>query len=172
MKQTILIVQFHNEISPQEIPSFRGAVIASLNEKNILFHNHTENGVLYHYPRIQYKRIHKKAAIVCVKEGIKAISELFCTGNYHYKIGNRDVEMQIESIDTYNTDIDFCEEPKRYRLLNWLPLNSYNYKERRAWESIRRECLQKLSLKRSGRSSIPSSPASTSLTSGKSRRRM
>lgn len=136
MKQTILIVQFHNEISPQEIPSFRGAVIASLNEKNILFHNHTENGVLYHYPRIQYKRIHKKAAIVCVKEGIKAISELFCTGNYHYKIGNRDVEMQIESIDTYNTDIDFCEEPKRYRLLNWLPLNSYNYKEYQTIEGL------------------------------------
>lgn len=129
MKIPLLIVKFGNEISPQEIQPFRGAVVASLNEKNILFHNHTENGVSYHYPLIQYKRIHKKAAIVCVKEGIKAISELFYTGNYRYKIGDRDVEMQIESIDTYNTDIDFCEEPRRYRLLNWLPLNSENYKE-------------------------------------------
>ena len=136
MKLPILIVQFSNEITPQEIQFFRGAVIASLNEKNILFHNHTENGVSYHYPRIQYKRIHKKAAIVCVKEGIKAISELFYTGNYHYKIGDRDVEMQIESIDTYNTDIDFCEEPRRYRLLNWLPLNSENYKEYQSIEGM------------------------------------
>ena len=129
MKIPLLIVQFGNEITPQEIQLFRGAVVASLNEKDILFHNHTETGVSYHYPRIQYKRIHKKAAIVCVKEGIKAISELFYTGNYNYKIGDRDVEMQIESIDTYNTDIDFCEQPRRYRLLNWLPLNSENYKE-------------------------------------------
>lgn len=129
MKLPILIVQFSNEITPQEIQFFRGAVIASLNEKDILFHNHTENGVVYRYPRIQYKRIHKKAAIVCVKEGIKSIGELFCAGDYKYKIGEREVDMRIESINTYHTDIDFCDEPRRYRLLNWLPLNSENYKE-------------------------------------------
>lgn len=129
MTQPILIVQFDNIISPQEIPSFRGAVIASLNEKDILFHNHTEDGLSYHYPRIQYKRIHKKAAIVCVKEGIKAISELFYAGNYNYRIGERTVEMVIESINTYNVEVDFCDEPNRYRLANWLPLNSENYRE-------------------------------------------
>ena len=129
MKLPILIVQFANEITPQEIQLFRGAVIASLNEKDILFHNHTEDGVVYRYPRIQYKRIHKKAAIVCVKEGIKSIGELFCAGDYQYKIGEREVDMQIESINTYQCDIDFCEVPMRYRILNWLPLNSENYKE-------------------------------------------
>ena len=129
MKLPILIVQFSNEITPQEIQFFRGAVIASLNEKDILFHNHTESGVVYRYPRIQYKRIHKKAAIVCVKEGIKSIGELFCAESYHYKFGEREVDMRIDTINTYQTDIDFCEEPKRYRLLNWLPLNSENYKE-------------------------------------------
>lgn len=129
MKLPILIVQFSNEITPQEIQFFRGAVIASLNEKDILFHNHTENGVAYHYPRIQYKRIHKKAAIICIKEGIKSIGELFCAESYHYKFGEREVDMRIDTINTYQTDIDFCEEPKRYRLLNWLPLNSENYKE-------------------------------------------
>ena len=136
-----LIVQFGNEITPNEIQQFRGAVIASLKEKDILFHNHTENGVSYHYPRIQYKRIHQKAAIVCVKEGIKAIVELFCTGNYHYRIGNRDVDMLIESINTYETDIDFCEEPRHYRLLNWLPLNSENYKEYQSIEVLAQRIL-------------------------------
>lgn len=136
MKLPILIVQFVNEITPQEIQPFRGAVIASLDEKDVLFHNHTENGVSYHYPRIQYKRIHRKASIVCVKEGIKAISELFYSGNYHYKIGDRNVEMCIKSIETYHCDIDFCEEPKRYRVLNWLPLNSENYKEYQAIDGM------------------------------------
>ncbi len=136
MKLPTLIVQYENEITPREIPSFRGAVIASLNEKDILFHNHTENGVSYRYPRIQYKRIHKKAAIVCVKDGIKAIGELFLSGNFSYRIGERTVGMRIESINTYNTDIDFCEEPRAYRLLNWLPLNSENYKEYQAIEGM------------------------------------
>ena len=136
MKLPILIVQFNNEITPQEIQLFRGAVIASLNEKDILFHNHTENGVVYHYPRIQYKRIHKKAAIICIKEGIKSIGELFCAESYHYKFGEREVDMRIDTINTYRTDIDFCEEPKRYRLLNWLPLNSENYKEYQAIEGM------------------------------------
>ena len=136
MKLPILAVQFNNEIAPQEIQFFRGAVIASLNEKDILFHNHTENGVIYRYPRIQYKRIHKKAAIICVKEGIKSIGELFCAGNYHYKFGEREVDMLIETINTYQADIAFCEEPKRYRLLNWLPLNSENYKEYQAIEGL------------------------------------
>lgn len=136
MKLPILIVQFANEITPQEIQLFRGAVIASLNEKDILFHNHTESGVVYRYPRIQYKRIHKKAAIICIKEGIKSIGELFCAESYHYKFGEREVDMRIDTINTYQTDIDFCEEPKRYRLLNWLPLNSENYKEYQAIEGM------------------------------------
>ena len=136
MKLPILIVQFNNEITPQEIQLFRGAVIASLNEKDILFHNHSESGVVYRYPRIQYKRIHQKAAIICVKEGIKSIGEFFCADTYNYKIGERDVEMQIETINTNQTDIDFCKEPRRYRLLNWLPLNSENYKEYQAIEGM------------------------------------
>jgi len=136
MKLPILIVQFSNEITPQEIQLFRGAVIASLNEKDILFHNHSESGVVYRYPRIQYKRIHKKAAIICIKEGIKSIGELFCAESYHYKFGEREVDMRIESINTYQTDIDFCDEPRRYRLLNWLPLNSENYKEYQTIEGM------------------------------------
>ncbi len=124
-----LILQFANEMSSHDIPKFRGAVIASLEQKNILYHNHLEDKFRYAYPLIQYKRIHKRAAIVCVGEGIRAIGELFYAGSYLYKIGDRDIEMCIESVNTYNTDIDFCEEPRRYRLLNWLPLNSENYKE-------------------------------------------
>jgi len=44
--------------------------------------------------------------------------------------------MLIETINTNQTDIDFCKEPRRYRLLNWLPLNSENYKEYQAIEGM------------------------------------
>ena len=130
-----LILQFANNISPAEIPKFRGAVIASLEKNNILFHNHDENGVVYRYPRIQYKRLNQKATIVCVNEGVEAIYQLFTSGNFTYRIGDREEEMRIQSIDTYETNMDFCDKMKSYRLRNWLPLNSENYKE---YQSIER----------------------------------
>ena len=77
-----LILQFANELSQNDIPKFRGAVIASLEEKNILYHNHIDNKFRYAYPLIQYKRIHQKAAIVCIGDGVKAIHELFASNNF------------------------------------------------------------------------------------------
>jgi hypothetical protein len=124
-----LILRFSNEISASDIPGFRGAVIASLKQKNILYHNHDENGVVYRYPRIQYKRINRKAAIVCIQEGVDAIHELFTSGNFTYRIGEKDMEMRIESVNTYENDIDFCDTHQSYHLHNWLPLNAENYKE-------------------------------------------
>ena len=80
-----LVLQFANNISAAEIPQFRGAVIASLEQNNILYHNHEANGVIYRYPRIQYKRLHQKAAIVCVNEGEYYLSqEDFCHFKFIY----------------------------------------------------------------------------------------
>lgn len=131
-----LILRFDNNLSSVEIPKFRGAVIESLNQKDILYHNHDENGVVYKYPRIQYKRLQQKAAIVCVKEGVEAIHELFTSGHFTYHIGNREEEMHILSVNTYENDLDFCEDMKGYRLRNWLPLNSENYKEYQSMERL------------------------------------
>ena len=131
-----LILQFANTLSPAEIPKFRGAVIASLEKNNILYHNHDENGVIYRYPRIQYKRLHQKAAIVAVNEGVEAIYQLFTSGNFTYRIGDREEEMLIQSIDTYDTNMDFCENMKGYRLRSWIPLNSENYKEYLSMERL------------------------------------
>lgn len=131
-----LVLKFDNDLSFSEIPKFRGAVIASLEQKNILYHNHDENGVIYKYPRIQYKCLQQKATIVCIKEGVEAIHELFTSGNFTYHIGNREEEMHILSVNTYENDLDFCGNMKGYRLRNWLPLNSENYKEYQTKERL------------------------------------
>lgn len=131
-----LVLKFDNDLSFSEIPKFRGAVIASLEQKNILYHNHDENGVIYKYPRIQYKQLQQKAAIICIKEGVEAIHELFTSGNFTYHIGNREEEMHILSVNTYENDLDFCGNMKGYRLRNWLPLNSENYKEYQTKERL------------------------------------
>lgn len=65
----IVIIQFANEIDSQKVVWFRGALIASLKEKDLLFHNHDDNKLRYSYPLIQYKRIHGKVAVMAVGKG-------------------------------------------------------------------------------------------------------
>ncbi len=122
-----LILQFTNELTQNDIPKFRGAVIASLKEKNILYHNHIEDNFRYAYPLIQYKRIHQKAAIICIGEGVKAIHELFASDNFLFKIGEKEVEMKMDYAKAYDNDICIRDTIQHYRIRNWLPLNSENY---------------------------------------------
>ena len=122
-----LVLQFDNELSTGDIPKFRGAVISSLKQKNVLFHNHLENKYRYAYPLIQYKRIHQKAAIVCVGDGLKAIHELFASDNFLFLIGGNKVEMKMDYARIYDNDILISDKSLFYRIQNWLPLNSANY---------------------------------------------
>ena len=125
-----IVIQFNNEIEPQAIPFFRGAVIASLEKKDILFHNHDKDKLRYSYPLVQYKRIHKKAAVMGVGKGIEAISQLLSAGDFHYQIGNEKVDMQIQAVNAYDNEIILTENAdNRYRIQNWLPLNTDNYKQ-------------------------------------------
>ena len=132
----ILTVQFANEISQQEIPLFRGAVIHSLENNSILFHNHDGERLRYAYPLIQYKRIKGKAAIVCVGEGVERILELFSSTNFIYHIGERIIDMRIETIDTKQVVLGCLEKEQHYRLQKWLPLNSSNYETYQKTEDL------------------------------------
>lgn len=123
----ILTIQFANEISQHEIPLFRGAVIHSLENKPILFHNHVGENFRYSYPLVQYKRIEGRAAIVCIGKGVESVNEIFTTGNIQLRIGEKDVNTHIESIHIDQVYISCNESDQLYKLCNWLPLNSKNY---------------------------------------------
>ena len=125
----ILTIQFANEISQHEIPLFRGAVIHSLENKSILFHNHDGDKFRFSYPLIQYKQIGSKATIVCIGKGIESVNELFSTGNIQLRIGEKDVNTRIESIHIDQVNISCNETEQLYKLYNWLPLNSKNYNQ-------------------------------------------
>lgn len=130
-----MILKFSNELRDYEIPAFRGAINQILEKKDILFHNHKEEGFRYSYPLIQYKTIGKKAAIVCIGEGTNEIGELFNCKNKTLLIGDSSVELSLESINAYQTRILFSENKLSYTLRNWLPLNSKNSSEYMAMDS-------------------------------------
>lgn len=122
-----LVLQFENTIEPYEINLFRGAIINSLEQNNILFHNHTEEGYRYAYPLIQYKRINKKAAIVCVGEGTEAIGEYLSSSQPLLQIGERTIEAKIENMRALNTVVQCWNDMFYYRIYKWLALNQENY---------------------------------------------
>lgn len=136
-KLPTIVIQFDNEIESKALPYFRGAVIASLEKKDILFHNHEEDKLRYSYPLIQYKRIHKKAAVMGVGKGIEVISQLLTAHDFNYQIGNEQVEMRIEAVNAYDNEIVLTEDTSfRYRLHSWLPLNTSNYAQYMNSESL------------------------------------
>ncbi|KAA6340947.1 hypothetical protein EZS27_011216 [termite gut metagenome] len=133
----ILVILFKNSIAGNEISFFRGAVIHALNEQaNVLFHNHQEEKFRYAYPLIQYKKIRGRAAIVCINEGTEAVGQFFSACNFTFRLGDREVEMEIDSVKPQRFLVQVWDSMFRYCIRKWLPLNSDNYQKYNEMEGI------------------------------------
>ena len=130
-KERILTIQFDAEIAPHEIPLFRGAVLNTLQNQgepvNILFHNHEGAKFRFSYPLVQYKRINKKAAIVCIGEGTDAIGEFLSTMDEEIKLGDRLLPLRVARILPQQFLIQVWDTIFSYSIRRWIPLNSSNY---------------------------------------------
>jgi len=139
MQNTVktLVIRFTNELYPSEIECFRGAVLQTMENANVLFHNHLEEDKLrYAYPLIQYKRIHRKAALVCVGEGTEAIGEFFASCRFDVQIGERPVTLEVEGVQARQTLVQVWEDMFTYRIRKWLPLNGENYEKYMQTDSL------------------------------------
>lgn len=140
-KVKVLIVRFSNEILREEIPLFRGAIVNATENADLLFHNHEEGGQLrYSYPLIQYKRINQKAAIVCLGEGTDVVGQFFSSCNFDVMLGERQVKLEVESVNAYQYLIQLWDGEFTYRIRRWLPLNGENYAAYCKEESLAGRC--------------------------------
>jgi len=141
-KQRILTLKFGTPIHKDEISSLRGAINKLLEaENNVLFHNHEGETFRYSYPLIQYKRINRKAALVCINEGTEAIGLLLNKGKIECKLGLRTVQMEIDTVKANQHLIQTWDSTFVYYLRKWLPLNQENYFEYQKLEGIAEKCL-------------------------------
>ena len=124
----VLVIYFENEITPQEIPLFRGAIINSIDSDSLLFHNHTELGVRYGYPLIQYKSIAGRAVIVCIEKGVDDVQALFTRSNLNLRLGKRTIDCHIAGISPRQIDVGISHAPHNYRIDRWCCLNETNFK--------------------------------------------
>lgn len=137
-KTNILVVRFKNRLQRKEIPYFRGAVIRAIKDADpvVLFHNHIQDQFRYGYPLIQYKSIDQKAAIVCIEKGTEAIGKLFSTCNFAFEIGNRQTEMEVESIIATQAVLQIQESKVKYTLQHWLPLSQVSYQKYKTLDGL------------------------------------
>jgi len=131
-----ITIGFNSKISNAEIPYFRAAVIATTEKDNQLFHNHDGDGFRYSYPLIQYKRIHQKASIVCIDEGVEAIGKFLGACSFDMMIGNRPATLEIESVKANKTLVQIWDSMFTYSIRKWLPFNHDNYAKYMSAESI------------------------------------
>jgi hypothetical protein len=138
MKQIrLLSIVFDTEIRTSEIPAFRGAIIQKAGQENILFHNHLGNdSFVYRYPLIQYKKIGRHPAMVCIDQGVDEIHKYFQNPDWSISISGRTVPMKILSLNMNRFTMQVWDKSWRYTIRNWVALNQENYLKYRATESL------------------------------------
>lgn len=136
-KKSFLLIRFQNELPFSKLESFRGAIIHALKDKDILFHNHLDKeGFRYAYPMIQYKRINKRAAILCIEAGTEAIGKLFLDSDLILNIAGKEEAFVVDTITAYKYLIQIWETRFIYRIRRWLALNQENYERFQQLEGI------------------------------------
>jgi len=135
-KIRILQVVFENEIEPYELPAFRAAIIEQTGRKYDLFHNHSENTQIYRYPLIQYKRVYKNPAILCIEEGVDQLHHFFEKKGEVIMIGDRQVELKVKQLQMNQFTMQVWDSWFYYNIENWVALNDENYQKFNLIESL------------------------------------
>lgn len=123
-----LKVQFDVDIEGWEIPAFRGAVIKKAGEQHITFHNHiNDNEVIYRYPVIQYKRIGRHPALICVDFGVDEVHHFFNNRNLDIEVSGRKLCLQVSHLKMDRYNLQVWEKSFSMHISQWLALNQDNY---------------------------------------------
>jgi len=127
-KIRFLKVQFDADIEGWEIPAFRGAVIKKTGEQHITFHNHiNDKEVIYRYPVIQYKRIGRNPALICVDFGVDEVHHFFNNRNLDIEISGRKLVLGVKNLQMNQFNLQVWEKTFSMHISQWLALNQENH---------------------------------------------
>lgn len=134
----VLTILLDLKIKEDELPSFRGAVIAKAGASNVLFHDHTDCGLRYSYPLIQYKCLGGYAAVQAIETAIPQAGSLLLDNcePFKLKLGRRIAEVSVTDVLRQTFDLELSEEMSDYEISRWLPLNQENYRQYMSIDSL------------------------------------
>jgi hypothetical protein len=130
--KVLKIVFLSAQLSKADIPKFRG-FLANKYPNYDLIHNHLKDGELrYTYPQIQFKTIKGHPAIICIRDGISVLKQVFMELN-NIKIGDKEETIFEKSISLKEEEFGVAERFIDYQFLSpWMALNQENYEKYKA----------------------------------------
>lgn len=122
---------FKQEIAPNEIIMFRGAINKLLfaEPENLLFHNHQSEGLRYAYPMVQYKCLNHHAVIVALGDAQNLLKKLAEQNELHVRLGKKSVTFDVMKFTVENYRVDIADHPKFYHVSRYIPFTEENYSE-------------------------------------------
>ena len=128
METRILTIIFDQTLRHEEIGAFRGALLTLLPDDPVL-HNHSEDTVLYRYPKVQYKTIGGKAAVIGMADGAEILESELATGDeLTLKTGRRTRRFTVTGKTvSYFNPVPTAADGYIYRISDWIPLNQKNH---------------------------------------------
>jgi len=130
-------------LKKSQIPYLRGYILNNHNNEEL--HNHSGNGYIYTYPKIQYKIVGGNGHIIGIEGGAKILGKI--------ALETKQLELNHELYDIVdghiilkNEDFGICESKKTYKFISpWLALNEKNYKYYKDLDDIgKKEKLEKI----------------------------
>ncbi len=113
----------------------RSAILKRIEPYEVLYHNHLDDGVRMDYPLIQYKSLRGQGAILYLGEGIESIYALFSKRPGKVRVRGREINLEIDRMESRLYRLFVTNEPLRYKIFNWIPLQGENYREYRTLNS-------------------------------------
>ncbi|MDZ7330943.1 MAG: CRISPR-associated endonuclease Cas6 [candidate division KSB1 bacterium] len=115
------------QLVPEDAIGIRGYLAGKFPEET-LFHNHAPGGLIYSYPRVQYKILNGYACIICLAEGIAVTEKIQSITNV--KLGNDFLKVIRINLESNESKIGISKSEQFYSFIApWLGLNEDNYRK-------------------------------------------
>lgn len=129
----MLSVTFTEEIAPEEIECFRGAIAEKAGLQHERYHNHNNapdatSGFHYRYSLIQYQLHRRRPRILFLDDAIEDAQHFFTQPDWNLTMNERPYHTAIADLKAAQCTIGSTPgQFHTYRLYRWLALNEDNY---------------------------------------------
>jgi len=124
-------ITFDTPLKDGQIPMFRGSLIKAMGSNaHPLMHNHTEEGLRFGYPLVQYKSVEGRACVVAIDEVGEYILRYFKTNEtIPLLMRKNEYKCRVDRAQSESYSPLASEQPYYYSIRNYIPLTGENVAE-------------------------------------------
>ncbi len=138
----MLSVTFAEEIQPNELENFRGALIEKVGLEHERYHNHNNAkdgspAFHYRYPLVQYQLLRRRPRLLFLEEAIEDARHFFTRPDWDFTMNGRPYQSTVAELKASQYEIGLTPgQYRHYRLRRWQALNTDNFQSYRQLETL------------------------------------